>query len=82
MSYSGSVLLENQFVQEEFERFLVEAVPDVRVQQAVFHPAVGGLVLLFKKSKVDIDQFLMNKLKSISDHCRKVEKGAVVCEET
>jgi N-acetylglucosamine kinase-like BadF-type ATPase len=82
VSYSGSVLLENQFVQEEFERFLVETVPGVRVQQAVFHPAVGGLVLLFKKSKVDIDQLLMNKLKSISDHCRKVEKGAVVCEET
>ncbi len=82
VSYSGSVLVENQFVREEFERFLVETVPNVRVKQAAFHPAVGGLVLLLKKSKVDIDELLMKKLKSISDHCRKVEKGAVLSGET
>ena len=37
------VLVENQFVREEFERFLVEAVPDVRVQQV--EDISGALVI-------------------------------------
>ncbi|WP_448523448.1 N-acetylglucosamine kinase [Pseudothermotoga sp.] len=81
VSYGGSVLVENQFVREEFQKFLVETVPNVRVQKAAFQPVVGGLVLLLKKSKMDIDEPLMNKLKLISDQCQKVEKGAVLSGE-
>lgn len=81
VSYSGGVLLENRFVRNEFERFIVETVPNAQIQQAVFHPVVGGLVLLLKRLKVDIDEFVMKKLKSISDHCQKVEKGAVLSGE-
>jgi N-acetylglucosamine kinase-like BadF-type ATPase len=64
ISYSGSVLEKNEIVHSLFEKLVKNKFDDADIHRAVLPPVLGGVILGMKKLKIEINEDIVERLKS------------------
>ncbi|MCX7667641.1 MAG: hypothetical protein N2Z84_01760, partial [Atribacterota bacterium] len=66
VTYSGSVLTKNEIIRQQFIDDLYQFIPQITVKQAEIHPALGAIILLYRRIYGVPSEKLLKKLYNAS----------------